>query len=238
MRLSMNKYSLGLTLLLPLTSLAYDLPPGFTSLEFGLFNSVQGEPQDIDIQGLIGNQYTVNNDHAANGFIGIGYFFEALKNNDWQLAYGLSGYYFGPTAVKGTIVQEHAFSNLDYSYNIQNTPIYLATKAKFKQSDRYDLTLDAGIGVNFMRISDYNETPTNSYTLPDNAYSSNNTTAFSAMSGVGIRFNNVLGKNSLECGYRLFYLGHGQLDSSNDQVLTPLKTGNVYANALVFTLTF
>lgn len=242
MRSTLNKYlnntSLSLILLLPLSAMAFTLPPGFTSLEFGLFNSVQGEAQDIDIQGLVGNQYTVNNNHAANGFAGLGYFFEAINDNDWQLAYGISGYYFGPTTVKGSILQEHAFSNLDYSYNIQNTPVYLAAKAKFKQTDRYDLTVDGGIGVNFMRISDYNETPTDSYTLPDNAFSSQNNTNFSAMTGVGIRFNNVLGKNALECGYRFFYLGNGQLTSNNSQVLTPLKTGNVYANALVVTLSF
>ena len=58
MRLAM-KYTLGFTLLLPLTALAFDVPPGFTSLEFGLFSSTQGETQDIDIQGLVGNQYTV-----------------------------------------------------------------------------------------------------------------------------------------------------------------------------------
>lgn len=234
----LQKYSLGLSLLWPLSAFAFDLPPSFASLDLGLFNSVQGQAQDIDINGLVGNQYTVNNDHAANGLIGLGYFFQAYKDNDWQVAYGVSGYYFGPTAVKGTVAWEHQDPNLDYSYNIQNTPVYLATKIRFKQSDRYDLTADAGLGVNFMRISDYNETPTDGISLPDNYFSSQNNTNFSAMGGVGVRFNNVLGKNSLECGYRLFYLGSGQLNSDNSQVLTPLKTGNVYANALVFTLTF
>ena len=239
MSAAMKCTTLGFSLLLPLSALAsYGLPPGFTSLEFGLFSSTQGETQDIDIQGLVGNQYTVNNNHAANGFVGLGYFLEALKTDDFQLAYGLSGYYFAPTSVKGTVVQEHTFSNLDYSYNIQNTPVYLAAKAKFKQTDRYDFTFDAGLGVNFMRISDYSETPTNDYTLPDNAFSSQNNTTFSAMTGVGVRFNNVIGKNSLECGYRFFYLGSGQIKSDNAEVQTPLKTGNVYANALVFTLTF
>lgn len=238
MRSPLHKYSLSLCLLLPLTAFAFELPPSFASLELGLFNSVQGEAQDIDIQGLVGNQYTVNDNHAANGLFGVGYFFEGFDNQDWQLAYGISSYYFGPTTVKGTIEQEHLFSNLDYSYDIQNTPVYLALKGKFKQTQRYDLTFDAGLGVNFMRISDYNETPTDSQTIPDNFFSSQNNINFSAITGVGVRFNNVLGKNSLECGYRFFYLGNGQLNSDNSQVLTPLKTGNVYANALVFTLTF
>jgi len=69
--------------------------------------------------------------------------------------------------------------------------------------------------------------------VPDNAFSSHNNVTFTAMAGVGLKLNNIFGRAPLECGYRFFYLGQGDLSKNTDQLLNTLKTGNNYANALI-----
>ena len=51
------------------------------------------------------------------------------------------------------------------------------------------------------------------------------------------KFNHLFGERPLECGYRFFYLGQGSFNIINNQVTTALNTGNVYANALVCSVT-
>ena len=53
------------------------------------------------------------------------------------------------------------------------------------------------------------------------------------MAGIGLRVNHVLGDIPLECGYRFFYLGQGELNSANSQIPHHLKTGNSYAQGIV-----
>jgi len=59
------------------------------------------------------------------------------------------------------------------------------------------------------------------------------TTEFSATAGASLNFDHVFGDAPLECGYRFFYLGQGSFNVINDQVKNTLKTGTVYANAVM-----
>lgn len=222
-------------LLHPLVSSALDLKHGTIPVQVGFFAPNQGQSQNVDIQGLIGNQYTVNHNQGTNGLVGVGYFVDGLEKDRVQLSYGLNGYYFGPASVTGTIIQEHLFTNLAYRYQIQNTPIYFAAKAKVKNnSEKYNIIFDAGIGPNFMRTSQYTEASLTDYSVAaSNSFASKNNVAFTAMGGVGLRLNNVFGKAPVECGYRFFYLGQGRLGINNNQILNAIKTGDTYANALV-----
>ncbi len=226
---------IGCCLALPVASHAFSLKHGMVPVQFGFFGASQGVAQDINIQGLIGNQYSSNNHQGTSGLFGTGYFVDTLERDRFQLAAGINGYYFGKTGVSGTIAQEHLFTNLNYHYTIQNTPVYLAAKARVKNSnDKYNIIVDAGIGPNFMRTANYTETPLTSYSLPDNnAFPDKTSTTLSVMAGAGLRMNNVFGKLPLECGYRFFYFGQGQFNTGNNQILNALKTGNTYANAVV-----
>lgn len=208
--------------------------PGHAVVQLGTFWSTQGQAQDVNIQYLIGNQYTVFKARQWNGLAGLGYFLDGLDKERLHLSYGLNGFYLAPTSVSGTIIQEHLFTNLSYGYKIQHVPLYLAGKAVANtMSDRLKATFDVGIGPNFMHIGSYNETPLTDYSLPDYAYTSRSKVNFSATAGIGLRLLDVFGKAPLECGYRFFYLGQSQLVINNDQFTNPLKTGNVYANAIV-----
>ncbi|MGL5743073.1 MAG: hypothetical protein ACRCXC_11330 [Legionella sp.] len=78
-------------------------------------------------------------------------------------------------------------------------------------SDKYGFVVDVGIGPNFIQTSHYNEVALTTYTIPDNAFSPKTNTAFAATVGAGIQWNYGVGKIPLECGYRFFYLGQGEL---------------------------
>ncbi len=230
--------SIALCLSLPIPACAFDLRHGSVPIQLGGFLSSQGKAQDININTLVGNQYTVSNHNQTNGLFGIGYFVNGLDKDRFQLSYGINGFYLGATPVSGSIIQEHFLTNLAYHYKIQNTPVYLAAKAKVKtNNEKYNVTFDAGIGPNFMRTSHYNETPLESMTLPDNAFVAHNNVAFTATAGIGLRFNDIFGKAPFECGYRFFYLGQGQLQMNNDQLLNTIKTGNTFANAILCSVT-
>jgi hypothetical protein len=207
-------------------------------IQAGGFWGVFGKNQDVDIRYLAGNEYTVDNRNPASWLVGLGYYLEGFNRDRYQLSYGINGFYLGQAPVKGTIIQERLYSNLSYRYEIQNTPIYLAAKANvLTNNPKYNFVLDAGIGPNFMHASQYHETPLTSYSIPFNNFSTHNSVLFSATAGIGIRLNTLFTPAPVECGYRFFYLGQGQLAIHNDQYNSALKTGQTFANALVCGLT-
>ena len=215
-----------------------DLKQGHTVIQLGGYWSSQGKDQHINVQYVAGNQYTVNHQNPGNGLFGLGYFVDGLHKDHFQLVYGLNAFYLPGTHVNGDIVEEDSFTNLSYSYNIRHVPLYLAAKALINTTqDKLNVTLDVGIGPNFMQTNHYKELPEVDYITPNDSFSSHNSVAFTAMAGIGLRLNNVFGHSPLECGYRFFYLGQGQLAINNDQIINTLKTGNNYANAVLCSIT-
>lgn len=211
---------------------------GHAAISLGGFSVSEGKSQNINIQGLIGDHYTVKDHHDQNALIGLGYFIDGLEKNIFTISYGLNAFYLPKTLVKGTIVQEHLFSNLAYSYHISNLPIYAVGKTQINNSsNKYAINIDVGIGPNFIKTSHYHETPLDSgITLPDNAFAGHKRTVFSAMGGIGIQFNNIYANIPVELDYRIFYLGQGNLDKQSNQLLNTLKTGTSYAQALVLSV--
>lgn len=88
-----------------------------------------------------------------------------------------------------------------------------------------------------MRADGFQEHSLDGITIPDNIFSSHTSTVFSATVGFGVKMKHVFGPAPLECGYRFFYLGQGNLEPSSNQVLNALNTGSVYANALICSIT-
>ncbi|HBI21587.1 MAG TPA: hypothetical protein DDY37_03215 [Legionella sp.] len=227
------KHALSLSLFLPLTCPAFSLQHGSVPVELGMFTASAGKGQDINLQGFVGNQYTAKHSDSWNGMFGVGYFVDGFTKDRAQVSYGIDGFYLGKTSVHGTISQEHFATNLSYKYNIQNIPVYLATKATIKtNSEKYNLVFDAGIGPNFMRTSHYAESPLNNFSMTNPFFSAQNNVAFSAMAGLGVRINKAFGNAPLVCGYRFFYLGQGDFKANNSALLNTLKTGNTFANAV------
>jgi hypothetical protein len=212
--------------------------PGHVAIQAGGFWAHQGEAQDINVQGVIGNHYTVSNQNKGNALIGLGYYLDGFNRGNVQFAYGLNAFYLGATSVSGTIAREKLDTNLSYKYDIQHIPLYFDTKAIIKtKNSRYNVTLDAGIGPNFMRTQNYTETPLNNTTASDNGFASHNNVAFSATAGIGLQFNNIFKNTPVECGYRFFYLGQGKLAKNNSLLISDLQTGNTYANVLLCSIT-
>lgn len=215
-----------------------DLKQGHFVLQAGGYQSMQGESQNIGIQGLVGNHYSVTMRHDTNGLFGLGYFVDGQDKGWYNMAYGIDAFYLFKTSVAGNVVQEQLFTNLSYHYDVSHLPVYADVKAIFKDViGKYSLTLDAGIGPNFMTTAHYQEKSLDGITLPDRAFSGQTKTTFSATAGIGLKVNSILGSEPMECGYRFFYLGRNELGKNSSQILSNLSTGNNYANALVCSLT-
>lgn len=217
---------------------AFNLP-GHTVVQLGGYWSKQGKAQHINIEDLSGDDFSVTRGSSRNGLVGLAYFIEGQKYNLFNMAYGVNAFYLAKTGVSGYVVQEDIFTNLSYGYKVTHYPIYAVAKSTIHASStKYALTLDLGIGPNFMRTSNFKEhSLDDGITIPDKAFSGHSTTTFSAMTGVGVKLNNFFGPAPLECGYKFFYLGQGRLDKDNAQLLNTLKTGHDYANALVCSIT-
>ena len=216
-----------------------ELREGHPILQLGGYQGHQGNAQRVNISGLIGDYFTVTKDNDINGLAGIGYFIDGQETKSFRMTYGINAFYLGETTVKGTVIQEDLFTNLSYDYSIEHYPVYLMAKSiiptKFANEE---VTLDVGIGPNFMVTGWLNEySLDNGITIPDRIFSNNTSTTFSATAGLAVRFNKLFNSSSLECGYRFFYLGEGRLNPLSNQVINVLHTGNVYANALTCGIT-
>jgi hypothetical protein len=201
----------------------------------GGFNvSNQGQAQQINIQTLIGDYFSVSNNQNQNAVVGLGYFVDGQQFNKFNMQYGINAFYFLETTVKGTITQEQLFTNLAYSYNTSNLPVYATAKGLFNlKNERYHLTFDLGIGPNIKHTSNFSETSLDGgVTIPETPFNGKTNVTFSAMTGIGIKMDHALDQSPLECGYRIFYLGRGQFDTTSNQVVNSLKTGNSYAQAI------
>ncbi len=238
LRMDAIKQFLILTSLCGMTSafsaLADSTTQGKVFFQLGAFNvSNQGKAQHINIQDLIGDDFSVTNNSEQNVLLGLGYFFNGQHFNKVTMEYGIDAFYFAATTVKGNVTQEELFNNLSYSYEVTHLPIYATAKALFNfPNERYHLIIDLGVGPNFMQTKNFSEKSLDGgVTIPDDAFSSNTDVVLSAMTGIGIRVDNVFKQASLECAYHYFYLGQGELNKT-DQVINALKTGHAYAQAL------
>ena len=207
-------------------------------MQLGGYWSIQGSQQHIDIEDLIGDEFTVTHHNGSNGLVGWGYFIDGQDKERFKMAYGINAFYLAKTAVAGDVIQEDSFTNLAYHYNVTHYPLYVVAKALIKtKSPQHALTLDVGVGPNFMRTSGFNESPLDDITIPDTIFSSRTTTTFTATVGAGVQFKQFFGEAPLECGYRFFYLGQGHFNTQTSQVVNTLTTGADYANAVMCSIT-
>ena len=199
----------------------------------------QGNSQQINLKGnLIGDYFTVTDKNDQNVVVGLAYFHELANPHHIQYSYGVNAFYLAKTTVSGTVLQEQLFTNLAFKYSVTHIPIYAMAKAEVALNNPFALVVDIGIGPNIMQTTDFRERALDGgITIPDYIFSDKTKAVFSATTGVGLKFNNVLRTHPLSCGYRLFYLGRGRLAAVNSQVGNPLKTGNSYANALICSVT-
>lgn len=241
--LTRNKPMRLVALLLILSSAQKTLAEAFSHefiLQVGAFDVMEGKPQQVNINGLLGNYFTIDNHHSNNVLLGLGYYLEGFDAKQFGLWYGANAFYFPQTIVKGGILQEQQSGpNLSYKYSIERYPIYFSGKALIRNTDRFSTVFDAGIGPDIIRTINFSETSLDGITSPDNpSFSGATKVALSATVGAGIRINHVFGQLPLECDYRFFYLGQGKLNKDNNQYLNTLSTGHNYANALMFSLAF
>lgn len=231
------KYSAVIATIVACSSVnAFQMPDGHFLLEAGPYYSNQGQNQTININGLIGDEYNVTDHHDWNVIVGAGYLWNGFDSNQYGIDFGVNVFYLAPTEVKGNITQEMLFTNLGYKYSVQHIPVYLFAKGYFNTNyNCLSVTVDAGIGPNFMKTNMKNETSLDGITVPDNAFNGESTTTLSGMLGIGLKF--YVGQNfPLEIGYRYFYLGEGEFKPRSAEILNKLKTGNNSAQALLLTI--
>jgi hypothetical protein len=221
-----------------LSTLPAILKKGHAVLQLGGYWSIQGRRQHIDIQDLIGDEFTLTHHNGSNGLVGLGYLIDGQERARFKMAYGVNAFYLARTRVAGQVIQENLFTNLAYQYKVTHYPVYAVAKSIIQTNlPNQSLTLDAGIGPNFMQANGFKESSLDGVTLPDSIFSSRTTTTFSATIGAGIRLNQVFGQAPLECGYRFFYLGQGHFNKKTSQVVNTLNTGADYANAVMCSIT-
>lgn len=207
-------------------------------LQVGWFAATQGRSQHVDIEGLIGDDFSVRKSTDQNFLVGLGYYFEGLEMPQANFLYGINAFYLAPTRVRGHVTQEDLFTNLSYHYSITNYPVYFAAKALIHSCANSDISFDLGIGPNFICTSGFKERSLDGgITIPDaRIFSGKNRVSFSATAGLGWRFNDVLRNLSIEIDYRFFYLGQGELKRRSNQLRNTLRTGHSYANALFLSI--
>ncbi len=217
---------------------AFQIKPGEFDVQLGGFNSTQGVNQHINIDDLIGNQYTVSNKNKKNGLVGLAFLMKGQPLDHFTPLFGLNTFYLPKTTVNGEIIQEDLFSNFHYQYHVTHCPVYIETKLLVQPPVRPNLnvTIDVGLGPNFMSTTGYTERALNDYSQPDKSFYDHTSVNFSATAGLGMRLSHALGQAPLECGYRFYYLGQGRLTPRVTQILNHLKTGEIYTNAILCSL--
>jgi hypothetical protein len=210
---------------------------GHLLLEGGGYYSTAGQSQQVNITGLIGDRFNVTNQHDTNTIFGVGYLVDGPRNARFGIDYGINAFYLAKTKVSGTITQELKFTNLAYNYYVSHLPVYLVAKGHANTNcNHLVVTVDAGVGPNFMNTSQYADSSLDGITLPDNAYTGNfSTTVLSAMAGIGLKFDGIE-QFPIELGYRFFYLGSGYFNPRTGEILNQLKTGNITAQAIILTV--
>ena len=216
-----------------------DLLHGHLTAQLGYYWSLQGQAQNINIEGTVGDLFTLANGQESNGLFGLGYYVDGQTEGAFNMSYGLNFFYLGPTGVSGAVIQEHLFTNLTYSYKVSHIPLYLMAKSTIDtNSTRYGVTVDVGIGPNFTSTGSFKETNLDGgRTDPDLIFSGKNSTTFSATAGIGLKFNNIFGAAPLECGYRFFYLGEAGFNKVTNQTINTLGTGSNFGNAVICAIT-
>lgn len=212
---------------------------GHAFVQLGGYWSNQGSAQHININTLIGDDFIVAKSNGSNGLVGFGFLVDGPQYNDYiKFLYGVNAFYLPKTTIGGNVVQESLFTNLSYTYKVTHWPLYALVKAVVTpKAFQHELTVDIGIGPNFMRLTDFKEQPILPNAVPDTIFSNNTSTTFTVTLGAGIKLDKIFTNIPLECGYRFYYLGNGSLKINNSQVQNALDTGSAYANALMCSLT-
>ena len=158
------------------------------------------------------------------------------------MAYGLNFLYLARTRVAGVELQE-AFPepNLAFSYRVTHYPVYVVSKATFETPwNNKNITVDVGLGPNFMKTTDFQQLPLNDYTEANQDFAGKSSTTLSLTTGISMQFKQALlpAPVVIEIGYRFFYLGEGKFLSLNSQNLGTLNTGQNIANAVILSLIF
>ena len=67
------------------------------SIQVGGFIENQGKSQNININinGLIGDHFSINNHNDSNGLVGVGYYLDGQRTNRFNLSYGINAFYLG-----------------------------------------------------------------------------------------------------------------------------------------------
>lgn len=213
------------------------LAHGKFAFQLGAAYTHAGKPGHIGINTLIGDNLSVTSHNDIKPLIGFGYYVNGSNYSLADMQYGLNAFYIPDAGVGGNVTQENTFNNLSYGYNITNIPILLDAKAELHtRHPSVTPTFDIGLGPNFLQTSNFTEHSLDGgVTVPDNILQGSTKLTLAATIGIGMKFNNVkiYRDSPLECGYRFFYFGQGNLSRSSNQVTNTIKTGNDYANTLL-----
>lgn len=194
-------------------------------------------PQDIAIEGLTVDHFTVNKHYDWNFLLGLGFFGEGFDWRNMIFWYGIDAFYLAPVRINGSIIQEQLpTTTLLYQYEITNWPLYAMLRTSIHSYCNLDFVFDLGLGVNFLETSVVNEKTLQNVPIQNGLFLGETNAVFSATLGLSMAFS-YWHSAPIEIGYRFFYLGNGTFKRNTNQALNTLTTGYNYANALVLSIT-
>jgi len=221
---------------IPNTSLKRFTHRKYATIQLGFFNN---NNQNTGAQSVLINrsteyQYLPTDQQKINLLVGLGAYLNAFEKEYYLVDYGVNAYYFLTNYVNGVIYVNQNSKNFNFKYNYYNIPVYASLKTEVKtRMERLAFTGDFGIGPNFSQTSNISETSIAPAVLALNPYNGKSQVNFSLMIGAGVKFKDVLKSNSVECGYRFFYLGAGGFKTINPALQNNLTTGIDYQNAFL-----
>lgn len=213
---------------------------GHLIFQAGGFRSVVGKKNvfhidDSTITFLARNEGNNN----ANALIGLGFYVNTQNYGQCEFSFGVNPFYLAKVTVTGTISENNSPPSLAYEYDVTNLPVYFMLKAiTHKFSESCPLSVDAGIGPNFMHVYRYNEYSLDGITIDTPTFYGKAVVTPSATLGVGLEFQDIIESASIGIGYRLFLFGKGKLYPNNTEILESLTTGEHYSNAIVVSIIF
>lgn len=224
-------------LLLPVTVMAVGFSRALVekNVDLGVFNLNQRLNQHVNITGLIGNNYLPESKSAENILLGVGVM--KVMPSYGNIKFGANLFYFHKSNVSGVINVENTFPNLSYGYDVTHVPLLASIEASFKKNAKVTYAINAGFGPDLVITRSYKEQSLDGVSIPSNEFKGKSQISYAASLGVRTSFKQAVFQKSFSIGYKLFYLGRGNLTPTNSQILTDLSTGHGFAHSLMFSVT-
>jgi opacity protein-like surface antigen len=220
----------------------FSLPENYTgvaTLSAGPVWEEGGQSQTFSLSPGVIKTYSA---HKSTNTLANGELFLGVQRNLSELFQGQLGIAVAVTSrakLSGDIWDDAdpAFNNYTYSYKVNHTAIGLKGKLLMERGCWLPW-ISVSMGAAFNQAFSYNNTPIIFQALPNNNFSSENTTSFTYTLGVGVQ--RIIQRHwQAGVGYEFTDWGKSALGPASGQMLNSgLTLSHLYTNGLIFNITY